>query len=165
MMNMKLSFRALLCATAMSASLAGHAGSSTYVAGQRLSPAELAKLSGTATVRLGSQSFRTLPGPATTKSLDTAANAATLVVNERGVVGESRNEVLVSQVATQDVRQKLGKLSHPAISAEYFDHMNLSKLKFATFQDAVNARDQLKTLLAPDAGVDVPIRYGKPRVR
>ncbi len=164
-MKMNLSFRVLLCGVAALATTLCYAGASTYVAGQQLSPAQLKSLAGTTVVRLGSQSFQTLPASAAAKSAGAVGSAVTLVVNDRGVVGESRNEVVVSQVSTQEVQQTIGKLSHAAIGVQYFDHMRISQLTFATFQDAVSAREQLKTLLAPGATVDVPIRYGKPKVR
>jgi len=165
MMKKNLSLRVLLCGAAALAATLCHAGASAYVAGQQLSPAELKSLAGTTAVRLGSQSFQTLPASATAKSAGAMGSPVTLVVNDRGVVGESRNEVIVSQVSTQEVQQKVGKLSRSATGIQYFDHMNISKLTFASFQDAAAAREQLKTLLPPAAGVDVPIRYGKPKVR
>ncbi|MGO4154072.1 hypothetical protein [Cupriavidus sp. YAF13] len=162
-MKVNLSFRVLLSGVAALATTLCYAGASTFVAGQQLSPAQWKSLAGTTVVRLGSQSFQTLPASA--KNAGAAGSAVTLVVNDRGVVGESRNEVVVSQVSTQEVQQTIGKLSHAAIGVQYFDHMSISQLTFASFQDAVNAREQLKTLLAPGAAVDVPIRYGKPKVR
>lgn len=166
-MKMNLSFRVLLCGVAALATTLCYAGASTYVAGQQLSPDQLKSLAGATVVRLGSQSFQTLPASAsaTAKNAGAVGSAVTLVVNDRGVVGESRNEVVVSQVSTQEVQQTIGKLSHAAIGVQYFDHMRISQLTFASFQDAVGAREQLKTLLAPGAAVDVPIRYGKPKVR
>lgn len=165
MMKMNLSFKGLLCGVAALATTLCYAGASTYVAGQQLSPAQLKSLAGATVVRLGSQSLQTLPASATAKNAGAVGSAVTLVVNDRGVVGESRNEVVVSQVSTQEVQQTIGKLSHAAIGVQYFDHMRISQLTFASFQDAVSAREQLKTLLAPGAAVDVPIRYGKPKVR
>ena len=86
------------------------------------------------------------------------------VAGIRGVVGESRNEVVVSQVSVDSVRQAVSNLPATPVSAEYYGHLNISTLRFATFQDAVNARAQLKKTL-PQARVDVPIQYAKPVAR
>jgi len=147
-------------------SLVPHAGASGYAVGQKLPPEELSKLSAATTVRLGGKDYRVLPGTLSAKSTGAAtARAESMVVNASGVVGISRNEVVISQVPTQTVRQVAGNLSPAAMQAQYYDHMDISALKFASFQEAVSARDQLKKLLPDGAGVDVPIRYGQPRPR
>jgi len=154
-------------AAAMS-SLIPHAEASGYVPGQKLPPEELSKLSDATKVRLGGQDFRVVPGTLSAlsaRSAGTTAKAESMVVNARGVVGISRNEVVISQVPTETVRQVAGKLSPAAMQAQYYDHTDISALKFGSFQEAVSARDQLKKLLPDGASVDVPIRYGQPRAR
>ncbi|MGT2492878.1 hypothetical protein ACU4GD_26150 [Cupriavidus basilensis] len=72
---------------------------------------------------MAAQSFQTLPAFGHgEQSAGAMGSPVTLVVNDRGVVGESRNEVIVSQVSTQEVQQKVGKLSRSATGIQYFDH-------------------------------------------
>ena len=80
-------------------------------------------------------------------------------------MGESRNEVLVSRVPVQAVRQAVGQLGIRAVSVQYYDHIAISSLRFASFEDTAAARERLKSLLPADAGVDVPVRYSKSTVR
>lgn len=163
-MTTKQYSRAFLLASAIFFSVS-HASASGFAAGTQLSPDEMGKLEGATAVRLKGQTFRLLRGSAVAKSTGSAAGTPSTVVNERGIVGISHNEVLISQVPTQIVRQTLGRLSHAAVQVQYYDHMDISTLKFATFQEAVIASDQLKGLLPPEAGLDVPIRYGERRLR
>mgnify|MGYP003348905025 CR=1 FL=1 len=62
------------------------------------------------------------------------------------------------------VRQAVAGLAVTPVSAEYYGHTSISTLRFASFQDAVDARALIKKLL-PQARVDVPVRYAKPVAR
>jgi len=62
------------------------------------------------------------------------------------------------------VKQAAARLSPMPVSVQYYGHINISTLHFASFQAAVIARTQLKKAL-PQARVDVPIQYAKPVVR
>lgn len=148
----------------VSAAVAGQAVAADLVVGKRLSAQELSQYASAPVVQVESQSFKVLPSGTRTKSAGAASTAVTQVVNERGVVGESRNEVVVSQVPVESARQAVASLSTAPVSAAYYGHMNLSTLRFASFQEAVDARTQLKKLL-PQARVDVPVQYAKPVAR
>lgn len=132
--------------------------------GKHLSTQELAQYASAPTVQIETQSFKVLSSGTRTKAAGAASAAVTQVANERGVVGESRNEVVVSQVSVDSVRQAVGTLPATPVSAEYYGHLNISTLRFASFQEAVNARAQLKKTL-PQAQVDIPIQYAKPVAR
>lgn len=132
--------------------------------GKHLSTQELAQYASAPTVQIETQSFKVLSSGTRTKAAAAASAAVTQVANERGVVGESRNEVVVSQVSVDSVRQAVGALPATPVSAEYYGHLNISTLRFASFQEAVNARAQLKKTL-PQARVDIPIQYAKPVAR
>lgn len=160
-MDKPFNFKTLILATGMSA-LAAQAVHANPMVGERLSDAQLAQYASAPTVQLESQSFKVLGTANRTKAASTPA--VTQVVNERGVVGESRNEVIVSQAAVDAVRQAAGGLNPAPVAAEYYEHLDMSTLRFASFQGAVSARAQLKKLL-PQARVDVPVRYTRPRAR
>ena len=132
--------------------------------GKHLSTQELARYASAPTVQIESQSFKVLSSGTRTRATGAASAAVTQVANERGVVGESRNEVVVSQVSVDSVRQAAAGLTATPVSAEYYGHLNISTLRFASFQDAVNARALLKQTM-PQARVDVPIQYAKPVAR
>lgn len=132
--------------------------------GKHLSTQELVQYASAPTVQIETQSFKVLSSGTRTKAAGAASAAVTQVANERGVVGESRNEVVVSQVSVDSVRQAVGALPATPVSAEYYGHLNISTLRFASFQEAVNARAQLKKTL-PQARVDIPIQYAKPVAR
>ncbi|NMV36608.1 hypothetical protein [Ralstonia insidiosa] len=134
------------------------------VVGKHLTTQELAQYASAPVVQIESQSFKVLSSGTRTKSAGATSAAVTQVANERGVVGESRNEVVVSQVAVDSVRQAVAGLAVTPVSAEYYSHTSISTLRFASFQDAVDARALIKKLL-PQARVDVPVRYAKPVAR
>ena len=145
-------------------SMASACQAADVTVGKHLSTQELARYASAPTVQIESQSFKVLSSGTRTKAAGAASSAVTQVANERGVVGESRNEVVVSQVPVDSVRQAVSSLPATPVSAEYYGHLNISTLRFASFQDAVNARAQLKKTL-PQARVDVPIQYAKPVAR
>lgn len=140
------------------------AASSDITVGQQLSAAEQSQYASAPSVRLDKQSFKVLSPGVTTKNSGAATSAVTTVIDERGLVGESRNEVIISRVTPDSVRQAFAQLSPAPVSVQYYDHLNISTLRFASFQDAVSVRDQLKKLL-PQAGVDVPIRFVRREIR
>ncbi|KVQ18756.1 hypothetical protein [Burkholderia ubonensis] len=140
------------------------AGSLDLAVGKQLFAQELKQYANVPTVALESQSFKILSTLTRTKAAGATSGAVTQVINERGVVGECHNNVVVSQVAVGSVKQVVAGLSPTPMSAQYYGHMNISTLYFASFQAAVNARAQLKKAL-PQARVDVPIQYAKPVVR
>lgn len=160
---------ALLAAVLALPAVSAAAADTGYAIGTRLSQAQQAALGGAREVQIGGQAYRVLPDtdskPRTLSSGASAAEATSLVVNARGVVGESRNEVLVSRVPVQAVRQAVGQLGIRAVSVQYYDHIAISSLRFASFEDTAAARERLKSLLPADAGVDVPVRYSKSTVR
>lgn len=153
-----------LAVVLVSAAVAGQAMAADLAIGKRLSKQELSQYASAPVVQVESQSFKVLSSGTRTKGAGATSTAVTQVANERGVVGESRNEVVVSQVSADSVRQAVGSLTTAPVLAEYYGHMKVSTLRFATFQEAVNARTQLKKLL-PQARVDVPIQYAKPVAR
>ena len=130
--------------------------------GRQLSTAELAKNANAPSVRLDGKVFRILNGVPVTgaNSVALVSDRVTQVVNDQGVVGESRNEVIISEIAPNRVRDSIDRLKVAPVSVNYYEHIDLSTLRFSSFQDAVDAYDQLKKLL-PQARVHVPVKYGK----
>ncbi|MGC3030382.1 hypothetical protein ACPUER_35565 [Burkholderia sp. DN3021] len=153
-------------ALVMLVSIAGvcQADSPELVVGKQLSAQELKHHADAPTVALEMRSFKVLSTGTRPKTKGVSSSAVTQVINENGVVGESRNNVVVSQVSVDRVKQAVAGLSPTPVSAQYYDHMSISTLYFASFQAAVSARTQLKKVL-PQARVDVPIRYAKSVVR
>ena len=153
-------------ALAMLVSIAGMclADSPEVVVGKQLSPQELKQHVNAPTVVLETRSFKVLSTGTRPKTKGISSSAVTQVINENGVVGESHNNVVVSQVSVDRVKQAVAGLSPTPVSAQYYGHVNISTLYFASFQAAVSARTQLKKVL-PQARVDVPIQYARPVVR
>jgi hypothetical protein len=71
-------------------SMASACQAADLTVGKRLSTQELAQYASTPTVQIESQSFKVLSSGTRTKAAGAASSAVTQVVNERGVVGESR---------------------------------------------------------------------------
>ncbi|OXJ21068.1 hypothetical protein CFB82_41700 [Burkholderia sp. HI2714] len=160
------SFAFKTVALVMLVSIAGvcRADSPELVVGKQLSAQELERHSDAPIVALETHSFKVLATGTRAKAKGVPSSAVTQVVNESGVVGESHNDVVVSQVSVDRVKQAAAGLSPAPTSAQYYSHMNISTLHFASFQAAVSARAQLKKVL-PQARVDVPIRYARSVVR
>lgn len=157
-------FKTIALVTLVSVATACTAASADLTVGKRLSAQELSQYASAPSVQIETQSFKVLSTGIHTKASGATSSAVTQVINERGVVGESRNEVVVSQVSVDSVRQAVSGLSAAPVSAQYYGHMDISTLRFASFQDAVHARTQLMRAL-PQARVDVPIQYARPTAR
>ena len=147
------------------ASLAAPVLAADPTVGSRLSAQQLSQLKGTSQVQLGGQAFHVLPGEPggprakSASGVDAATSGRSLVVNEQGRVGETRHALIVSRVAPDTVRQAAGQLGLRPRSASYDAHTGISSLRFTSFEETVRARERLRTLLPPEADVDVPIRY------
>jgi spore germination cell wall hydrolase CwlJ-like protein len=134
------------------------------VLGRKLSAAELAQYANSPSIAVGDESFKVISTQSVTKATSAASTAMTQVINADGVIGTSTNEVIVSQVGVNTVTQAVTQLSVKPAASQYYPHLNLSRLSFASFQDAARAQAQLSAAL-PQARVDLPIEYSKPTIR
>lgn len=136
--------------------------SETIGVGSLLSDDEIASKVILAAVSMDGETFKLLSTSVSEKQFDEGASPSTLLVNERGLVGKSLHNVVISEVKTSLVQERLSSLSIPTIASSFYEHMDISKLRFDTFADAVAARSQLLDLL-PGAQVHVPIKYAVKR--
>jgi hypothetical protein len=143
---------------------ASYAASGDLITGKQLSAQELKNYLNAPTVTIDSHSFKVISTAPQARAGGAVTPAITKVINEQGVVGESHNDVVTSLASVDSVKQAAARLSPAPVSAQYYAHLNISAMHFASFQDAVNARAQLKKAL-PQARVDIPIRYAKPTAR
>lgn len=145
--------------------------------GTVLTAEEQKSLTANASVQVGAHQFKILSEkkvvPATgaavaTKNAQSDSGAAldpvTTVVNEQGLVGKSRNEVLISNISTADAKTKISAYLSQAISVKYYDHMNITALRFASFSEAAQARNELQALMM-GAKVTLPIEFSVPTPR
>lgn len=131
--------------------------------GQKLTAKERQALLSSATLQLGQERFQIMPSHAAPKHA--AKPTQTWVVNSQGVVGLSLHLVVVGQANTSVVRAALnaGNLPKP-VEVRYNDTTHISHLRYASFADAVRARNVLAPRL-PGASVTVPVQYSRPRKR
>ena len=128
-----------------------------FVQGQMLSAAERSALKPQGTVTIGKH-------PLTIVKASTADSLVTVVVNSVGAVGISKNVLLISNVPTSKVKTVLQSMAVGSVSTTYYDHMDISRLRFASLQAAVSARDSLSPVL-PQATFDVPVQYSVPTAK
>ncbi len=139
--------------------------------GTVLTAEEQKSLSANASVQVGARQFKIFSeekvvsatgGATAAKNAQSASGAVldpvTTVVNEQGLVGKSRNEVLISNISTADAKTKISAYLSQAISVKYYDHMNITALRFATFGEAAQAQAELQVLLT-GAKVTLPIGF------
>lgn len=93
-----------------------------------------------------------------------ASDPFTMVVNEQSIVGKSSNEVLITNSPTAQTKVKVAPYLSKTISANYFENMNTTVLRFATIADAAKASAELSTAM-PDAQVSLPVVYSLKRPR
>lgn len=133
--------------------------------GTTLSPEEVSKLNGP-DIQLGEQSLKIIDqNNSANKLLRTSAGGQrTYVVNNQGVVGASENVVLISGISTAKVHASAKETLNAAISVKYYDHLNVSYLRFKSFDQAIFAREKLIKLF-PNAEITIPIKFSEPKVR
>ena len=89
---------------------------------------------------------------------------SSFVINDRGQVGRSLNEIIITRVSAEQVQQAVSALKTAPASIRHYEHLNSSSLRFATFDQAVAAQTQMKSLL-PQAAVALPIEYHRRNLR
>lgn len=129
--------------------------------GQKLNAAERAQWAQGHAVRMEGEQFQVLTPQRAPQGAD--PQRETWVVNELGVVGLSRHEVLVAQVDTAAVQALVASGVLPSVLQEsYNPSTRIATLRFASFAQAVQARAALAGRL-PGASVTVPVQYQNPR--
>ena len=149
----------------LTAAYAASAPTPTPTVGTRLLPAEVTALGGTTRYAVGRGFVTLLPvgsGGVTIKSTD--GSPLTSVVNDSGVVGVSRNEVLIAQMPTATVRSQAAALLSTAKSVTYYDHLQITSVRYASFGEAVAGFEKLQAALAK-AQVTLPIEYQQRKPR
>lgn len=120
--------------------------------GQKLSKAEIAQWGTLTTYDIGGSRLRLIP-PQHSGSEDT------LLLNARGVVGSSRNEIVIAGVGAE--AQAVIQQTQPRpTSVQHFEATGITMLKYADFGQAVEALAALKAAL-PDAQIGLPVMFSK----
>ena len=127
--------------------------------GTVLGSSELATLRTQTPVSIGGQQVRVL-GSASPQSQSAGGvgSPVTLVVNEDGVIGQTENIVVISRVPVTQVQTRAARWVAQAASVQYYDHLDMTLLRFSSFSEAATARTAIERAL-PDAGVALPIQY------
>ena len=127
--------------------------------GTVLGSSELATLRTQSPVSVGGQQVRVLGSASPqVQSAGGVGTPITLVVNEDGVIGQSENIVVISRVPVGQVQTRAARWVAQATSVQYYDHMDMTLLRFASFSEAAAARTAIERAL-PEAGVALPIQY------
>lgn len=150
-------------ASALFASLPAAAGTGLVI-GTHVTPSELSALGTTGQYNVGGSALNVLPAEKGVTAKSTEGPSTTTVVNDKGVVGVSRNEVLIAQVSTQVVRSQGSALLAAAKTVTYYDTMQITSVRYGTFADAVTGREKLQTMF-PKAQVTLPIEYHQRKPR
>lgn len=133
-----------------------------FAVGDQLTPPQLARVAKQPPLRVGDQVLRELSSQSlVTMSLAGGASGGpvTQVVNAQGRVGESRNELVISQVPVAELQQRLQPVIENAVSVQYDVPRAITVLRFSSLPTAVRAHDRVLRLW-PQARVTLPVRYG-----
>lgn len=158
-------FKTLFLPVALMTVFWGAQAGTALTQGSHLTPAEVAAMSTTASrFTVGGTPLMVVPATSgvTTKSAD--GSTVTTVVNGGGVVGTSRNEVLVAQVPTDTVRIQGATLLAGARSVSYYEHMQITSVRYVSFAQATAAFEQWRTAF-PTAQVTLPVEYQQRKPR
>lgn len=121
--------------------------------GQQVTQAQLAQWGELPVYDIGANPIRVLP--------EQPKAGQTLVLNAQGIVGISRNEVLVAKAQEDQIRSVAGRAAHAPASVQHFAPTGLTVLTYANFAQAVAGLETIKAGL-PDATVRLPVQFSKP---
>ncbi|WP_295540720.1 hypothetical protein [uncultured Pseudacidovorax sp.] len=158
---MKKTRPSLLAAAVLLAGAASPFAAAAYDVGQALSPAELSALAAATRYDVAGTVLTPLPGGT---AVDADGRPTTMVANATGAVGLSRNEVRIAQWPTDSVRARAGTLLAGATWVQYTDHTQTTRVRYASFAEAVKAYRQLQAAL-PQASVALPVEFNQRRSR
>ena len=156
-------FQALTGATLMTLLAASaQAASTTTVAetltpGTRLSIAQKSALQ-LRSVQLGSANYRVV-------NSTVGSEPVTTVVNSQDVVGISRNELVISELATGTAQAATAGLPVKPVSENAYPHLNTTVLRFASLADVERARQHLASALPASAKLSMPIKFAEVKPR
>lgn len=133
-----------------------------FAVGDRLTPQEVAQFAKSPPLRAGELVLREISSQSlVTMSSGGAVSSGpvSLVVNEDGQVGESRNELVISQVPVAELQQRLQPIIRNAVTVQYDVSRAITVLRFSSLSSAVRAHNSVLRLW-PHARVALPVRYG-----
>lgn len=85
----------------------------------------------------------------------------TTVVNGDDMVGVSRNELVISELATAAAHAAAAGLPVKPVSEKAYEHLNTTVLRFSSLADVERARRHLASSLPASAKLSVPIRFAE----
>lgn len=155
----KIRFCGLVGIISLSAAISPVSAQVSIRVGTMLSPTERANLQAQPTINVGNQQVRILDmADIPNRAAGLTVSPTTLVVNEDGVVGQSENIVTISRLSTSQSQARAARWISQAVSVKYYEHMDLTVLRFATFSEAAAARAAIEKTI-PEAGVALPVQY------
>lgn len=150
-----------LCALFICQAVLAQAQEPSLVMGQKLSQDELARHASSAQVIvLDGRELKVLPSPG--QGSGAAMDPISFVIDANGVVGQSRNEVFLSNIDCERLEAAIQELK--PISSRCYEHTAIGVIRFASLAQAIDARNRLRKIL-PQGRADVPIRYTKANPR
>ncbi|HLU19182.1 MAG TPA: hypothetical protein VKZ66_04415 [Pusillimonas sp.] len=150
---MNTRIRAGLAILGLVFSLSASAGGGLAI-GQKLSKSEIAELGGMPEYKIGKLRVRVLPSPYTDADI-------TYLLNSRGVVGTSRNQVLIAD-ATADTQNTVEQIQPRPKSVQYHEQTRILVATYSDFAQAIDALEAIRTA-QPDAKVALPMLFKQQR--
>lgn len=122
--------------------------------GQVLSQEQFQALGSLPRVELDGRSYSVLPAQAGTEG--------SVVIDGNRRLGRTGNQVSIVEQSTDKVRSQLSAVLGKALSVKYYDHMNITLVRYATLQQAVQGLADIRAAM-PDAAVGLPISFSQAR--
>ena len=148
---MKKTIRTYLGLFGLLFALTAHAAGG-FTPGQKLSEAEVSELGELVEYKIGKMRVKVMPSPYT--SGDT-----TLLVNSRGIVGVSHNQVMVAQ-AKPDAQETIQHTQPRPVSVQHHKQTGIIVATYSDFGQAVQALKALQAAM-PDAKAALPMVFNQ----
>jgi|GEM_PF-2210480 len=146
---MNTRIRAGLAILGLVFTLSAVAGSG-FAIGQKLNKAEIAELGDMPEYKIGKLRVKVLPSPYTDADI-------TYLLNSRGVVGTSRNQVLIAD-ASAETQSSVEQVQPRPTSVQYHEQTRILVATYSDFGQAVDALEAIKSA-QPDAKVALPMVF------
>lgn len=88
----------------------------------------------------------------------------TIVLDANYRVGRADNQVSIVEQPTEKVRAQLAGLIGEAASVKYYDHMNITLIRYESLEQAAAALKDIRHAM-PGAAVGLPMTFSQTRIR
>lgn len=124
--------------------------------GQVLSTEQLSALGKMPSIDIDGQTYLVVPVQ--------GGDSSTTLIDSSRRLGRTENQVSIVEQPTDKVRSQLAGLLGRAASVKYYDHMNITLVRYVSIQQAVQGLADLRAAM-PGAAIGLPVSFSQRKIQ